>query len=145
MRALRAVFHNVRASKVYENKAIGFAGDNFYNFVVSCDTELGMHETLAELRRIEDEHGRDRAQPRYSSRTLDLDLLLYDDLVIDDEAVQLPRSDIDKYAFVLRPLAEIAGAARHPVSGKTFARLWAEFDCPEQALWPVDLDLDAEE
>ena len=144
IRALKGVFHNLKASTIYENKAIGFAGDNFYNFVVVCDTDLGLDEVVDNLHRIEDEHGRDRSQPRYSSRTLDLDLLLYDDLIIENEAVQLPRNDIDRYAFVLCPLAEIAGELRHPVSCKTYVQLWSEFDRSGQELWPVELDLDLE-
>lgn len=138
VRKLKGVFHNLSISTIYENEAVGFAGDNFYNFVVGCDTDLELDEVIKQLHRIEDEHGRDRTQPRFSSRTLDLDLLLYDDLVIDSETVQLPRLDIDRYAYVLCPLAEIAPDLCHPVSGKTYAQLWSEFDRAGQELWPVE-------
>ena len=141
IRQLMEVFHDLRVSTIYENEAVGFSGDNFYNFVVGCETDLELDEVINTLHRIEDDHGRDRSQPRFSSRTLDLDLLLYDDLVIDTGSLHLPRPDINEYAYVLCPLAEIAPGLRHPVSGKTYATLWSEFDRSGQELWPVELDL----
>ena len=144
IRDIQGVFHNLRISTIYENKAVGFAGANFYNFVIGCDTDLDLDEVIHQLHRIEDEYGRDRSQPQFSSRTLDLDLLLYDDLVIRKESVKLPRPDIDKYAFALCPLADIAAELRHPVSGKTYACLWSEFDRSGQELWPVKFDLELE-
>ena len=76
-----------------------------------------------------------------SARTLDLDLLLYDDLVMSEGKLVLPRDDIERYAFVLAPLAEIAGNARHPVNGVSYADMWATFDDSRQALtrvnWPA--------
>ncbi len=141
--SLKNVFHDLRVSTVYENKAIGFEGDNFYNFVIGCHTDLELDQVISQLHRIEDENGRDRNQPRYSPRTLDLDLLLYDDVIIENAHVQLPRHDINEYAFVLRPLAEIAGDLRHPVSGKTYSQLWAGFDQSKQELRPVELETGA--
>lgn len=140
-RALKNTFHNLQVSTIYENRAIGFEGDNFYNLVIGCHTELELGQVLSQLRRIEDENGRDRNQPRYSPRTLDLDLLLYDDLIIENSEVQLPRSDIKRYAFVLRPLADIAGDLCDPVSGKAYSQLWSEFDQSQQELRPVDLEI----
>lgn len=142
IRELKEVFHDLRISTIYENRAVGFSGDNFYNFVIGCETGLELDEVVSLLHRIEDDHGRDRSQPRFSSRTLDLDLLLYDDLVLDTGSLRLPRPDIDKYAYVLCPLAEIAPGLRHPVSGKTYASLWSEFDRTGQELWPVDMNLE---
>ncbi|MFA7387932.1 MAG: 2-amino-4-hydroxy-6-hydroxymethyldihydropteridine diphosphokinase, partial [Thiohalobacteraceae bacterium] len=94
-------------------------------------------EVAAQLRAIEDANGRVREGARFSARTLDLDLLLYDDLVLDQGRLQLPRGEITKYAFVLRPLAEIAGERRHPLSGKSFAELWAEFPQSDAAIRPA--------
>lgn len=140
IRALREEFRDVRISTIYRNRAMGFDGEDFYNFVVSCTTGLEVEQVVDRLRRIEDGYGRDRSKPCFSSITLDLDLLLYDDLVISHESFQLPRPDIDRYAFVLCPLAELAPDLRHPVSGRTYARLWSEFDRAGQELWPVELD-----
>ena len=143
IRALQAEFHHVRISTIYENRAVGFAGEDFYNFVAGCETGLDVDEVIDLLRRIENQYGRDRSKRCSASITLDLDLLLYDDRVITNEAYQLPRSDIDHYAFVLCPLAELAPDLRHPVSGKTYATLWAEFDQAGQALRPVEFDTEA--
>ena len=144
IRALKAEFGDLRISAIYENRAMGFDGADFYNFVVSCETGLEADEVVKRLHRIEDDYGRDRSRPCFSSITLDLDLLLYDDLVIRHESFELPRSDIDRYAFVLCPLAELAPDLRHPVSCKTYARLWSEFDRSAQDLRPVGFDPEAE-
>ncbi len=141
IRALAAVFRNLRISTVYENRAVGFDGANFYNFVVGCETDLEVEQVAGQLHRIEEEYGRDRSGLYPHTITLDLDLLLYDDLVLTQGALQLPRADIDRYAFVLCPLAELAPDLRHPVSGKTCASLWSEFDTAGQALQPVEFDL----
>ena len=82
---------------------------------------------------IEDVCGRERNQS-LSARTMDLDLLLYADLVVDVAGLSLPRSDISRYAFVLCPLAEIAGEQKHPVSGERYTDMWAAFDEPGQVL-----------
>ncbi len=144
IRALRAVFMNLRISTVYENRAVGFDGANFYNFVVGCETGLEAPAVVRQLQQIENAYGRDRSGPCPTSINLDLDLLLYDDLVTTRTGFRLPRADLDRYAFVLCPLAELAPALRHPVSGKTFAALWAEFDATGQTLWPVACDLQGE-
>ena len=131
----------LRISNVYENKAIGFEGDNFYNLAVVLETELPAAELNRLLRGIEDRHGRLRNVPRFSSRSLDLDLLIYDDIVRHDEELDIPREDILKYAFVLRPLAEIAGEVKHPESGLKLAEIWEHFDQNEQEMWPVKMDI----
>jgi 2-amino-4-hydroxy-6-hydroxymethyldihydropteridine diphosphokinase len=138
--ALAARFANLARSQVYESASVGFAGDPFYNLVVSFDASEAPREIVDILHRIEDRHGRVRGGDRFAPRTLDLDLLLYDDLQLRDGKLVLPRDEITRYAFVLRPLAEIAPAERHPVIGKTYAELWQAFDAEGQALWPVDLD-----
>ena len=93
------------------------------------------------LREIEDANGRDRSGPKFSSRTLDLDLLLYDDLVLDENGLKLPRDEILKNAFVLWPLAEIAPGLKHPETGLTYAELWSRFDKTKESLKPVDFSV----
>ena len=137
--ALQRNFGQLSISTVYESKAVGFEGSNFYNLVVGFDTELDPEVLTKSLNDIEDALGRERSEERYSSRTLDLDLLLYADLVRNEEGLKLPRGDILKFAFVLCPLAELAGNLRHPVDGRSFSELWQVFDKTGQELWPVEL------
>lgn len=141
VRALRRQFGHMRLSRVYENRAIGFDGEDFYNLVAGFETEASPESVAAALHAIEQQQGRVRGPSRFSARTLDLDLLLYDDLVRDDEQLRLPRDEVREYACVLGPLAELAPAQRHPETGETFAQMWARFPQSRQPLKPVLLDL----
>jgi 2-amino-4-hydroxy-6-hydroxymethyldihydropteridine diphosphokinase len=91
---------------------------------VSANTEFSITEIVNLLRQIEFDHGRPEHAVKFSSRTLDIDLLLFGDYVGKISEYKIPRSDIDKFDFVLRPLQDIAGCDIHPVSGKSFAELW---------------------
>jgi 2-amino-4-hydroxy-6-hydroxymethyldihydropteridine diphosphokinase len=124
---LGARFGTLDLSPVYENPAVGFTGGSFYNLVAAFETELSPAAVDGVLHDIEERHGRRREAASFAPRTLDLDLLLYGDLVDRQGAPRLPRDDIDRYAFVLRPLADIAGNMRHPVTGRTFRQMWTEF------------------
>jgi 2-amino-4-hydroxy-6-hydroxymethyldihydropteridine diphosphokinase len=139
--ALRECFGPLTLSRVYESEAVGFSGDNFFNLVLGFDSRQGVQPVAAALRDIERAHARDRRAPRFSSRTLDLDLLLYGDLVLEQDGIRLPREEIIRYAFVLGPLAEIAGEMPHPVSGCSFSELWRRFPKDLQPLWPAAVDL----
>lgn len=141
VRALRERYGDVQLSPVYESVAVGFPGDNFYNLVAAFDTGDDVHAVARTLAEIETVHGRRRNGPRYSSRTLDLDLLLYDDVVLETDDLELPRAEIRENAFVLRPLADLAPNLRHPVNGRTYAELWMAFDQASQRLWVVELGL----
>ena len=136
--ALKQAFGELNLSSVYESEAVGFDGDAFYNMVISCEVDTPVHDTNQILRDIEDVYGRDRGSPKFSSRTLDLDLLLYDDLQLDEKGLKLPRAEILKYAFVLWPLAEIAPQMSHPETGDSFATLWAKFDKTWENLKPIE-------
>ena len=140
IRALRQRFGELELSSVYESEAVGFEGDAFYNMVIACEISEDVHSANRTLAEIEDAHGRDRSGPRFSSRTLDLDLLLYDDLVLDEKGLKLPREEILKNAFVLWPLAEIAPAQVHPLAGRTYAELWDDFDKSKENLAPIEFD-----
>ncbi|MDH5369492.1 MAG: 2-amino-4-hydroxy-6-hydroxymethyldihydropteridine diphosphokinase [Gammaproteobacteria bacterium] len=136
--ALQDHYGKLILSSVYESEAVGFEGDNFLNLVAGVNTDEDVHTVAATLRKIEDDNGRDRSGPRFSSRTVDLDLLLYDDLVLNEEGLELPRDEITKNAFVLLPLEEIAPQLIHPVSGNTMCDHWMNFDKNSQKLWTVE-------
>ena len=135
-RALEAHFSDVACSSVYESEAVGFDGSPFFNLVASATTHYGVSEVCQILKQIEHENGRRRQAKKFSSRTLDLDLLTYDALVTD-EPVVLPREEILYNAFVLWPLAELVPSRRHPGEKTTYSDLWRAFDTRNQALWPI--------
>ncbi|MEQ1558968.1 MAG: 2-amino-4-hydroxy-6-hydroxymethyldihydropteridine diphosphokinase [Methyloglobulus sp.] len=128
IKALEARYGQLTLSSIYESDAIGFTGDAFYNLIVGFDSDLDVKAITEQLRQIELDNGRNRECKKFSARTLDLDLVLYGDLIINEGRIQIPRDEIEKYAFVLEPLAEIAGHLQHPVSRIRYAELWDKFD-----------------
>ncbi len=124
LNALEKQFGNLTVSSIYESEPVGFSGDVFYNLVVRFNTDWDVKTVATWLREIEIAHGRTPDSKKFSSRKLDLDLILFGDLIIDDNSIQLPRKDIETYAFVLEPLAEIAPTLKHPVLHLSYAELW---------------------
>ncbi len=131
-------FGELTLSSVFESEAVGFAGDHFYNLVAGFETGLPVGELSRELKAIEDRNGRCRQGPKFSGRTLDIDILTYDDRCGRIDGVELPRAEILFNAFVLQPLAEIAPDELHPVSGISYVDLWQAYDKQKQRLWAVD-------
>lgn len=121
---MRQVFGRLILSRVYESVAVGFDGDDFLNLVAGFETDSDVHEVVFELREIEDRLGRDRSLPRYSHRSIDLDILTYNALELDEPGIQIPRREILVNAFVLRPLQDLAPDMLHPVVKKSYRELW---------------------
>ena len=138
--ALLLNFRDLSLSSVFESEAVGFDGDNFLNMVVGIETDLPLEDLSALLKGIEDKHGRDRSQPKFSGRTLDIDILTYDNLAGTFKGITLPRPEITENAFVLWPLSQVDGARKHPLLKKTYTELWAQYDKGRQPLWPVDFE-----
>ncbi len=137
--ALRAEFGELIISQVYENASFGFEGSPFYNLVVGFDSDRTVDDLTQTFRKIEADHGRVRGGPKFAARSLDIDLLTYGDKIIKKGSLELPRPEILEYAFVLGPLAEVAGDERHPVIDKSYSELWGEFDQIKHRLSRVEL------
>ncbi len=139
--ALRRRYGELTVSPVYRNGAVGFDGPDFLNLVVALATAAPPLAVLDEIERIHALAGRRRGPDRYGSRPLDIDLLLYGDRVEPAPPLRLPRRDVLEYDFVLRPLADIAPALVHPVTGKTIGEHWQAFGGEGHPLTPVDVIL----
>ena len=138
---LRIRFGDLTVSPVYRSAPIGFEGPDFLNLVLALTADTPPLEVLAEIERIHELAGRSRGPDKFSSRPLDIDLLLHGNTVDPTPPLRLPRPDVLEYGFVLRPLADIAPELVHPVSGRTIAEHWREFDVDSHPLTLVDLIL----
>ena len=141
VKALQSTYGDLVISPVYQTPAVGFEGDDFYNLVVGIETADPVEALVIACRTIETGQGRQREAQRFSARTLDIDILLFGDMV-REAAPSLPRDEILKYAFVLKPLADVAPDARHPTNGRCYADLWATFPHDQDGLRLVQLDFD---
>lgn len=138
--ALGEAYGPLDVSPVYESAAVGFAGDAFFNLAVALQTDESLSDLNVHLKQIEDACGRDRSQPKFSDRTLDIDVLTYGDLAGEVEGIKLPRYEVYKNAYVLKPLADLR--PNQPVPGnpeQTWQRLWLAFPHDKQPLTEVSL------
>ena len=138
---LRRRYGDLQISTVYKSVALGFDGDDFLNVVVQLWSEETPHAMCEEIDHIHNLTGRERLGHKWEARPLDIDLLLYNDLVMDEPLVRVPRCDILEYSFVLRPLAELAPGLVHPVTGITMLSHWQQFDAASHPLEVFSVDL----
>ena len=154
---LRLKFPSIVFSRIFESEAVGFDGDKFLNLVAKFELkDLNPNRSgssdlvakysssidqlcflIAELKEIENQLGRKRGDKKFSARNIDIDVLLFGDLQIDDP-VELPRGEILGNAYVLWPLSELAPKLKYPGSEKTFTEYWRDFDKSLQKLAPVE-------
>jgi len=140
LNALQGLFGKLDVSPVYETRAVGFDGPDFYNLVVVTETTLELDALLDKLRQIEDDAGRVRNGKSFQSRNLDIDVLLYGEANLHDQGRNIPRREIEYAAYVLKPLALVLPDMRHPALGRRFDDLWAAFNGDEPAPRHVEFD-----
>ena len=121
-------FPDLRVSRAYRNPAVGFEGEDFVNLVVGFDTALPVREVIRHLQEVEALCGRERHAPKWAPRSMDLDILLYGDAVLEQPGLALPRPDLLRRAYMLGPMAELAPQLRHPTEGRSMGELWESFD-----------------
>jgi 2-amino-4-hydroxy-6-hydroxymethyldihydropteridine diphosphokinase len=137
--SLQQHFGELLISPVYECPAVGFSGDDFFNLVVGLSSEDSVGNIASILRQLEDDNGRVRGGDKFAARTLDIDLLTYGDSVGVIDGVELPRDEILKYAFVLKPLVDIAATELHPQTQRSYQQHWQEFNGDRSNLLPINL------
>ena len=142
-RELRRHFPDARFSSCYRNPAFGFEGADFVNAAAGFDTTLAAEAVLARCHEVEAACGRRRDDPKWAPRVMDVDLLLYGDTVAETTAYRLPRPDLLRRCFMLRPLAELAPELRHPLTGRSILDHWLELAREPYKLERLPLDLNA--
>ena len=117
------IFGEIVSSSTYKTKAVGFKGSDFLNLVVKIETSLDPEGLIDRLHGIEEMTGRITGTKAFNDRTLDIDVLIYDDYI--DLDLNIPRDEILMYGFVLEPLAELNPEGLHPIERVTFMELWS--------------------
>ncbi|MCH8552490.1 MAG: 2-amino-4-hydroxy-6-hydroxymethyldihydropteridine diphosphokinase [Natronospirillum sp.] len=141
LQSLQSTFGSVECSQVYESAAVGFDGQPFYNAVAAIQTDWDIDQLNQWLKKLEDQYGRDRTQPKFSNRNLDIDILTFGRLSGQVAGILLPRAECFRHAFVLRPLAELRPQMTIPGEDRTWADLWLQIGHDLQPLRTADLCL----
>jgi len=136
---LREIYAPLRISPAYRNQAVGFSGDDFINLAVGFSTADPVAEVRRQMQLIESGCGRLPNSPKWAPRTMDLDILLYGQLVSDVPGLVLPRPDLVRRPYMLKPIADIAPAVTHPTLHKTMRELWEAFDSKGHEMVSVEL------
>ena len=130
-------FGAIELSPAYTSTAVGFEGDDFINLVARAETDMSPLELRQYLRDLEDLYGRKRDVPKFSDRSLDIDILLYDDLVVLSPVLEIPRAEITKYAHVLKPLSDLDPDLSHPTERQSMRDIWTNSGLDDTALTPL--------
>ena len=125
---LRIEYDKLLISSIYKTKSVGFKGDDFLNLVIKASTSDSPETVINYLHHIERQTGRETGTGQFNSRTLDIDLLLYGDLI--DDSLNIPRDEILKYDFVLEPLVEIFPEGMHPIENRSYKDLFSRLKLP---------------
>jgi len=136
---LSTQFETIKLSPAYASTAVGFEGEDFINLVARVETDLSPMELRQYLRDLEDRYGRKRDVPKFSDRSLDVDILLYDDLVVLSPVLEIPRAEITKYAHVLKPLADLEPDLFHPTERCHMVEIWKASGLNDNSLRLLDI------
>jgi 2-amino-4-hydroxy-6-hydroxymethyldihydropteridine diphosphokinase len=136
---IEQAFGELAISPAYRNRAVGFEGADFINLVVGFKTAESLAQVKQTLERIEALCGRPRGAAKWAPRTMDLDILMYDQVVSEAPGLVLPRPDLLRRSFMLKPLADLAPQLRHPTQHRTIGELWADFPSADHPLVAVTI------
>lgn len=140
LKSLREFYPDLEVSPAYRNKAVGFDGDDFINLVVGFDTQLAPVHVRDQLQRIEALCGRAPDAAKWAPRSMDLDILLFGDRVNNEPGLVIPRPDLVRRPYMLKPMTDIGPQVVHPIQGKTLRELWDAFDSQGHEMEEVELE-----
>jgi len=123
--ALKQHFEQLIWSPIYRSVPVGMRGADFLNAVVSARTSLPVSAVVKLLKQMELNQGRESDMHGFNSRTLDIDLLLYDQLIVDTEELTLPHKELSNTAFVLVPMVDLQPTSKHPTTDQTYQDMLA--------------------
>ena len=139
IKSLKESFTKLNLSPVYESSSMGFDGPNFYNLVAYFETKIELKPLKKVLNEIESKNGRSLGEVKFSSRTLDIDILYFDNLI--DTEMNIPRGEIVKFDFVLRPLYDLSPGHVHPKTKKTHNKMLANDTYQKMIIKKISLEL----
>lgn len=131
----------VRQSRFYQTEPVDLKDQAwFVNSVFQIRTDLSPWDLIEEIKRIEKAAGRKSQTVRYGPRILDIDILLYEDRIIETETLTIPHPRMHKRRFVLKPVCDIDPHINHPVIHKTMIQLLEDLDVTSQEVIPISCD-----
>lgn len=129
-------------SPVYETSSVGFVGPSFFNLIVGFQTDETLQRIVENLKQIEARAGRTKGPKTFDSRVLDIDVVLYGSQNFRDQGINVPRDEIEKYAYVLKPLADIYPDLVHPVTNLKISKMWSNFESKDQTLFLAEFPIE---
>lgn len=139
--SLSRQYDKLDISPVYETSSVGFEGPSFYNLAVGIRTNEALQTVVDWLHKVETDAGRVRGPKAFASRVLDIDVVLYGKKNFRDQGINVPRDEIEKYAYVLKPLADLYPDLVHPLLGITIEEMWQQFEIKDQVLFMAQRSL----
>jgi len=139
--AIRKLYGELEISPVYETSSVGFDGPSFLNLVLGFYSTDSVESIRARLHEVEAKAGRVRGRKSFSSRVLDIDIILFGERNLRERGYNIPRDEIEKYAYALKPLSDLYPDLVHPVTGLTIKQMWHGFKPDNQTLTVTDFPL----